>query len=62
MMEGMRASETSVLTKATRRHIPEDGILYCHRSENLRSYIYSTVTQIINFIPVEDPVYTLLLL
>jgi hypothetical protein len=27
MMEGMRSSETSVLARATRRHIPEDGIL-----------------------------------
>jgi hypothetical protein len=31
MMEAMRCSETSVLTIATRRHIPEDGALqlYC---------------------------------
>jgi hypothetical protein len=24
---------------ATRRHIPEDGIIHSHRSENLKSYI-----------------------
>jgi hypothetical protein len=27
-MEAMRFSETSVHTRSTRRHIPDDGILY----------------------------------
>jgi hypothetical protein len=30
------------LTRVTRRHIPEDGILHGHRRENLKSYIALT--------------------
>jgi hypothetical protein len=32
---------TSVLTRATRRNIPEHGILHSHRREILKSYIAS---------------------
>jgi hypothetical protein len=42
MMESIHSSETSVLTRSTRRNIPEDGIIHCHRRENLRSYITLT--------------------
>jgi hypothetical protein len=42
MMEAIRSSETSVLTRATWRRIPNDGILYSHRRENLKSYIALT--------------------
>jgi hypothetical protein len=42
MTAALRAYETSVLTKATRRNIPEDGILHSHRREILKSYIIDT--------------------
>jgi hypothetical protein len=38
-MEAIRSSETSVHTRFTRRHIPENGILHSHRCENLKSYL-----------------------
>jgi hypothetical protein len=39
MIEPLRYSETSVLTRATRRNVPENDILRSHRRENLKSYI-----------------------
>jgi hypothetical protein len=38
MMKALSSSKTSVLTRATQRNIPEDGILHSHRRENLKSY------------------------
>jgi hypothetical protein len=42
MMETLRFSETSVLTRSTRRNIPEDGMLHSYRRENLKSYVALT--------------------
>jgi hypothetical protein len=42
MMKALSSSETSVHSRATRRHIPEDDIPHSNRRENLKSYIALT--------------------
>jgi hypothetical protein len=42
MIEALRSFDTSVLTRATRHNVLEDGILHSYRRENLRSYIALT--------------------
>jgi hypothetical protein len=42
VMQAIRSSETSVLIRSARRHIPEDDIHHSHGRENLKSYIALT--------------------
>jgi hypothetical protein len=38
LKQALNSSETSVLTRATWRNVPEDAVLRSHRRENLKSY------------------------
>jgi hypothetical protein len=59
MKEALSSSETSVLTRSTRRNIPEDVILHNHRCENLKSYITFSYWSVAAFclVPTENLVF-----
>jgi hypothetical protein len=48
-MEAIHSSDTSVLARATRHHIPEDEILVSHRRESLKSYSVQAMFQRVLF-------------
>jgi hypothetical protein len=46
MIEALHSFQTSALTRATRRNIPEDDILHSYRRENLKSYIENVIVRL----------------
>jgi hypothetical protein len=55
IMEVLSSSETSVLTRATRRNIPEDDILHSHSHEKFKSL--KIVFLLVNYYEISKRVY-----
>jgi hypothetical protein len=53
-MEAIPFSETSVPTRATRRHISEDSILHSQRREKLKSYVTKIVTSLLRKVVLKE--------
>jgi hypothetical protein len=53
MKEALISSETSVLTRATRRNIPEYAILHSHRREKLKYYVLWTISLPADYLPLK---------
>jgi hypothetical protein len=51
MTEAVHSSETSVLTRATLRNIPGDGILHSHSRELLKSYNTCLIFSVLPLLP-----------
>jgi ribosomal protein L25 (general stress protein Ctc) len=63
LMKETRSSETSVLTRATRRNNTEDASLYSHRHENLKLVFLRSVRRLLvaaSVVPISPILVTLM--